>query len=149
MKKYTSEPVPSAAQGLLVGTKTGVITIVVTGLIAIARGLQELLYRRGTTDEKKTIPASGGSAFAALTNGRTFQANSNEMTMVVDNGATEHFLDDELIPGSKDRMMNPTPLHVPTTITAGNMKLLATMTVIIYGTVTDPTRRRHRAHFPI
>ena len=35
------------------------------------------------------------------------------MTMLVDSGATGHFLDDELNPGLKDRMMNPTLRRVP------------------------------------
>ena len=35
------------------------------------------------------------------------------MAILVDCGATEHFLDDELIPGLKDRMMNPALRHVP------------------------------------
>lgn len=37
------------------------------------------------------------------------------MTTLVDSGATEHFLDDDLIPGLKGSLMNPTPLHVPKT----------------------------------
>ena len=45
--------------------------------------------------------------------GRIFQPDINEMTMLVDSGATEHFLDDELIPGVKDLMMNPALQHVP------------------------------------
>ena len=47
-----------------------------------------------------------------MTNGRIFQPNINEMTMFVDGEATEHFLDDELIPVLRDRMMNPALRHL-------------------------------------
>ena len=144
VEAYATEPVPSAVQELL-----SIITIAVTGIITIARGLWKLLTYRSTVVEIKTLTASRGSAFATLTNGRTFQPNSNEMTTLVNSGATKHVLDDELIPGLKDRMMNPTLLDVPKTIiTAGIRKLLGTMTGTINGTITDETGRTHRAHFP-
>ena len=141
VEAYGTEPVPSLAQELL-----SIIAIAVTGIITIARGLWELLTHSGIVVEKKTLTAS---AFPTFTNVRTFQPNSDEMTMLVNSGDTEHVLDDELITGLKDRMMNPTPLEVPKTITtAGNRKLLGTMTGTIDGTITDETGRTHRAHFP-
>lgn len=60
------------------------------------------LQEHTIVDEKKPPTASGGSAFAILTNERPFKSNYNEMTTLVDNGASEHFLDDELIPGLND-----------------------------------------------
>ena len=119
------------------------------GILTIARGLWELLTHRSTVVEKKTLTASGGSAFATWTSGWTLQPNSNEITMLVDSGVTEHFLDDELIPGLKNRTMSSTLLDVPKTIiTAGNRKLLGTMTGTINGTITEETGRPHPAHFP-
>ena len=112
---------------------TGIITIVVTGIITIAQDRRELETHRRTVDEKNTLSASGRSAFATITNGRTFQHNISEMTMLVNSGGTENFPDDELFSGLKERIMNPTLVDVPKTlITAGNKKLLGIMT----GTIT-------------
>lgn len=42
--------------------------------------------------------------------------------------------------------MNPTPPSVPrATITAGNSKLIGSMTGTIYGTITDQSGKAHRA----
>ena len=112
MDACTTELAPSAVRGLL-RTTTGIITTIVSGIVTIAEGLWELVAHRSTVDDKKTLTASGGSAFATMTNGRTFQHNINEMTMLVNSRATEHFLDDELIPGRKDCTINPTLLYVP------------------------------------
>lgn len=71
------------------------------------------------------------------------------MAMVVDNGATEHFLDNDLIPGLQGSVMNPAPLHVPkTTITAGNRNLVWKKTAALYGTFTDRTSKTHQTHCP-
>ena len=130
MDARATELAPAAIRRLL-RTITGIITtIVVTGIIAIARGLWELVTHRSVVDIKKTLSASGRSAFATMTIGRTFQPNRNEMTMAVDSHATGHFLDDELailvdsgaaeyfldgelISGLKDRVINPTLRRVP------------------------------------
>ena len=134
---YTTDAASSMFQGLLKKT-TSIIAIAIAGTITIVGGLWELLNRRNTLDEGKFPTDNEGSSFATLANRRMFQPKNNEMTMLVDSGATEHFLDDELIPGLKDHLMNPTPLDVPkTTITAGNRKLLGTMTGTINGTITD------------
>lgn len=67
-----------------------------------------------------------------MINGRTFDPNSNNIIMLEDSVATEHPLNDRLIPGLKDRTMNPTLLNVSKTIiTAGNRKRPGNMPGII------------------
>ena len=39
----------------------------------------------------------GGFMWMALSDGRTFRPKNNEIAMLVDNGATEQFVDNELI----------------------------------------------------
>ena len=93
--------------------------------------------------------ANGGSTLATLTNGKTFHPNRNEMTVVMESGATEHLLDDGLIPGLNDRMGNPTLINVSkTAFTTDNRRLLGTMTGSIQGNIKNQTGKTHRAHVP-
>ena len=71
------------------------------------------------------------------------------MTVLVDGGATEHFLDDELVSGLKDRMKDCTLLLVlKTIVAAGHGELCGTETGILYDTIVDQTVKTHRVRFP-
>lgn len=117
----------------------------------IRRLLKSVAHFLLAGDESKSYTnlANEGSALVSLTNGKTIQPNRNEVTMLVDSGATEHLLDDGLIPELKDRMRNPTLMSVPkTAFTTDNRKLLGTMTSIIQGNIKQQTGKTHRVHFP-
>lgn len=82
--------------------------------------------------------------------GRSFQANSHTMTMLVDSGATEHFLDDELIPGLKDILLDYELLDNPKKIAAaGQRVLLGTATGVLPDTITNQNGGVHKANFRI
>lgn len=133
----TTDDGPSTLQGLF-RTATSITIIAVTGIITIVLGLWGLLIHRGAHDEEKLIAGDDKSAFVTSSSGRTFRLINSKMTMLVDSGATEHFLGDELFPDLKDRLDNPTQLNVlETIITAGNRNLLGTMTGTIHGTISD------------
>lgn len=51
--------------------------------------------------------------FTISINDRTCQANSSEMTSLVDSGTSKHFLDNGMILVHNDHMMNPPVLDVP------------------------------------
>lgn len=71
------------------------------------------------------------------------------MTVLVDSNAAEYFLDDELIPDLRDRLMNPTRLNVlEVIITAGDREMLGALTGTMHGSITDQGGKPHRAHFP-
>ena len=46
-----------------------------------------------------------------LSDGRTFLPTNSKITMSVDSGATEHFVDDEQVPELKEKMLNYTVLN--------------------------------------
>ena len=48
-----------------------------------------------------------------LSDGRTFLPTNSKITMSVDSGATEHFVDDEQVPELKEKMLNYTVLNMP------------------------------------
>ena len=91
----------------------------------------------------------GGFMWMASTGARTFAPSNSTMTMLVDSGATEHFLDDELIPGLKQLMQDYNLLEEPKKIvTAGNQVLLGTATGILPCVITDQNGSTHQVGFP-
>lgn len=75
--------------------------------------MQSLLFQRGQR-EIETLTNfgndfNGSFQITGMTNGRIFQPNSNEMTMLKGGGATECFLDAELFSELKDSMINVCP----------------------------------------
>ena len=84
-----------------------------------------------------------GFAFSAQTTEnceRTSDSNSDTFTMLVDSGASDHFVDDELISGRQQMMRRYRKLDTPKPIvTAGNKKVFATGTGTICGHIINPT----------
>ncbi len=100
-------------------------------------------------DFNKEFDFDGGFMWMALSDERTFLPNNNEITMLVDSGATEHFVDDQLIPELKEKMLNYTVLSTPKKIrAAGKHILLGTVTGILIGSITDKTGKKHEVGFP-
>lgn len=58
----------------------------------------------------------GGFMFNAFGDVRRFAPNADGATLLIDTGASETFLDDELIPGLKDRMKEYKDLNMPKVI---------------------------------
>ncbi|CAN0464242.1 unnamed protein product, partial [Laminaria digitata] len=87
-----------------------------------------------------------GFAFTGLLgdNGeRGFHPNSDRFTMIVDSGASDHLIDQELIPKLRDSMRDYKKLKEPKTIvTAGNEKVFATATGTIWGYIIDQAGQR-------
>lgn len=64
----------------------------------------------------------------ALSDEQTFLLNSSETTLPVDSEATERFVDDDLIPDLKVKMLNYAVLRSPTKSANGKQILLGTAT---------------------
>lgn len=87
-----------------------------------------------TDDEKPSLPFEDhfdeGFAFSGRTTesgGGISVSNPGEFTMLVDSGASDHFVDDELIPGLRQSMTGYQTLDQPKPIEiAGNIKMFAT-----------------------
>ena len=87
----------------------------------------------------------GGFMYAAGMPGR-FTPSAKGATLLVDSGASESFLDDELIPDLKTRMREFKTLSTPREITtAGKHTLHGIGTVIISFTIRD----NHGTHLPV
>ena len=66
---------------------------------------------------------------------RGFHPNVDRITMIVDSGASDHFVDEELILRLRDSMTDYKKLKGPKIIvTAGNKEVLAAATGIIWDT---------------
>ena len=87
-----------------------------------------------------------GLAFSGLVAGsdvRGFHPNVDRITMIVDSGASDHLVDDELIPRLQNIMKDYKKLQEPKIIvTAGNTEVLATATSTIWGHIIDQTGQR-------
>ena len=59
-------------------------------------------------DLNKELNVEGGFMRMALSGGRSFPPTNSKITMLVDSGATEHFVDDKLIPVSYTHLTLPT-----------------------------------------
>ena len=66
-------------------------------------------------DLNKELNVEGGFMRMALSGGRSFPPTNSKITMLVDSGATEHFVDDKLIPELKEKMLNRTVLNTKNT----------------------------------
>ncbi|CAM9877412.1 unnamed protein product, partial [Laminaria digitata] len=63
--------------------------------------------------------------------------------MIMDSGASEHLVDNELIPRLRDSMREYKKLKEPKTIvTAGNARVFATATGTIWGCIIDQAGQR-------
>lgn len=107
-------------------------------------------------DKQKTTSPQKGGAYSADTAGtnsitdldkgfswmatgvRSFQANKDTMTMLVDSGATKHLLDYELIPGLKNVLLDYKLLGPSKKITAPDQQ------VLLGGSRQCSTRHYHR-----
>ena len=68
--------------------------------------------------------------------------------MLADRGASEHFLDDDLVPRMKNQMKDYTSLNVRETIVAtGNRTLHGTATGTLHGTIVDQISKTRRVWF--
>ena len=91
---------------------------------------------------------NGGFTFTAAATGR-FTPSTKGATLLVDSGASESFLDDELIPGLKERMREFKELSTPKEITtAGKHTIYGVGTGIISFTIRD-SRDSHGAQLPV
>ena len=80
----------------------------------------------------------------AGSDGRGFHPNVDKITMIVNSGgASDHFVDDELIPRLRDSMKDYEKLKEPKIIvTAGNKEIFATATDTIWGHIIDQAGQR-------
>ena len=80
------------------------------------------------------------SAVTTANGGRISGLNSENFTMLVDSGASDHFVDEELVPGLRQRMRGLKILDEPKPIeTAGNKKCFATAQGNICGHIINPS----------
>ena len=87
--------------------------------------------------EKPVINFDGGFMFTAAAT-RRFTSSTKGATLLVDSGAAESFLDDELIPGLKERMREFKELSTPKEITTtGKHTIFGVDTGIISFTIRD------------
>ena len=94
-------------------------------------------------DLNKELNVEGGFMRMALSGGRSFPPTNSKITMLVDSGATEHFVD-ELISELTEKMLNCTVLNTPKNIrAAGKQALLGTATGILSGVITDKAGDKH------
>ena len=105
--------------------------------------------RNNDLDLSKEFNFEGGFMWMALSDGRTFLPNDSEITLLVDSGATEHFVDDELIPELKEKMLNYAVLKTPKPIRAASKQILpGTATGLIPGVITDKADNNYDVGFP-
>lgn len=77
--------------------------------------------------------------------GRTCLPNSCEITTLVDSGTTEHFVDDKLVPGLKERVKDRALLDAPKIfMVAGNRDLHGAATGILHDSMVDQTGKMYR-----
>ena len=94
-------------------------------------------------DLNKELNFDGGFMWMALSDGRSVSPTNSKITMLVDSGATEHFVD-ELISELTEKMLNCTVLNTPKNIrAAGKQALLGTATGILSGVITDKAGDKH------
>ena len=73
---------------------------------------------------------------------RGFHPNSDKSTMLVDNGASDHLIDEELIPRLRKSMRDYKKLKDPKTIITNGKKVFATATGTIWGYIIDQAGKR-------
>ena len=79
----------------------------------------------------------------AGSHGRGFHLNVDRITMIVDGGASNHLVDDELIPRRRNSMQDYKKLKEPQIIvTAGDKEVFATTTGTIWGYIIDQAGKR-------
>lgn len=111
-------------------------------------------YSPSTDDDANSVlnfddDVDRGLPYIGSTNAQTYMFNINEMTKLVDSGTKEHFFDDELIPGLKDRIRDQILLDVAEMIeTAGYRDLVGNETSTPYGVIFDNTGRNHISRLP-
>lgn len=89
-----------------------------------------------------------GFLWVPSAHGRTWLPNHCEIPTLVDSGTTEHFLDDKLVPGLKERMNDRALLDVPKIlVVAGNWDLHGTETGILHDPMVDQTGTMYRERF--
>ena len=79
----------------------------------------------------------------ARSGGKGFHPDADMITMIVDSGASDHLVDDELITRLRDSMNDYNKLKEPKIIvTAGSKEVLATATGTIWGYIIDQAGQR-------
>ena len=73
---------------------------------------------------------------------RDFHPNSDRFTMIVDNGASDHLIDEELIPRLRRSMKDYKKQKDPKTIMTNGKKVFATETGTIWGYIIDQAGKR-------
>ena len=100
-------------------------------------------------DNNDSTPFDGGFLFSTAPSTTVATPYSGSITMLVDSGASENYLDSDMIPGLANMLWNYKVLVAPKEIvTAGNHTLLGTHTGTLQGTVTDDSAHRHRVKLP-
>eukprot|EP00752_Nemacystus_decipiens_P006651 g5979.t1 len=107
-----------------------------------------------TSDQdEEEDPKAMGFSFTAVDTAEQalFTAgDSNNFSMMVDSGASDHYVDDKLVPGIKNKMINLRQINPAREITtAGNHTLHGTATGDIVCEVTDSNGNERLAHIPI
>ena len=80
------------------------------------------------------------SALNTASDGRISRLHCEKFTMLVDSGASDHFVDEDLVPGLRQRIRGLGILEEPKPIeTAGNKKVFVTATGTICGHIINPS----------
>ena len=93
-------------------------------------------------DLNKELNFDGGFMWMALSDGRSVSPTNSKITMLVDSGTTENFVDDELISERKEKMLNHIVLNTKIRA-AGKQAQLGTATGILSGVITDKAGDKH------
>ena len=115
-----------------------------------ASAVQGASSRPSNDDEKPSLKfdddVDEGFAFTGLLAGsgkRGFHPNSDRFTMIVDSGASDHVIDEELIPKTRESMEDYKNLKEPKIIaTNANNKVFATATGTVWGYIIDLAGKR-------
>ena len=127
------------------------VTVSKDDLVSVKKRITTSLQEQ----DSATAPGSGNSMGFSFTAAdvHILSASTEEtvkMTMVVDSGASDHYVDDERVKGIKQLMFDYQEFNTPRTITtAGRHTLLGTATGKLRSKVTDSNDRTRMATLPI
>ena len=104
-------------------------------------------------DDEEDDPKAMGFSFTAVDEAEQALftvGDSDNFSMMVDSGASDHYVDDKLVPGIKSKMINLQEINPAREITtAGMHTLYGTATGDIVCEIADNNGEVHRAHIPI
>lgn len=100
------------------------------------------------------LPDAAFGAFMALDNPAAlkagiFSGSDSTLTMLLDSGSTDNFVDPKLTPGLRDSVRDYRPLDVPHQVQGvGDHVVLGVATCVVVGTVLDDRGEKRQVSFP-